>query len=183
MMDLDWAAWQDEHRQQNPHDMPDVQIQVLEGKTGPVLTQAILNAKPKVDLLLVGSRGHTGIKKAVMGSVSSYFLGEHTCTHTHTHTHAHARTHTHTHTRTHECAHKHARTHAHTDLLASQTTSPAPLRLSGGGVRVEATTHARTHAPMRACTHTHTQKGSLVVRYLGGMCHLREGKERERETH
>lgn len=75
----DIKKFKDEHRQQNPHDMPDVQIQVLEGKTGPVLTQAILNAKPKVDLLLVGSRGHTGIKKAVMGSVSSYFLDHVPC--------------------------------------------------------------------------------------------------------
>jgi len=54
--------------------IPDVHTQVLQGSPGKVITEGIESAEPKVDLLIVGSRGLKGLRRLACGSVSTYFL-------------------------------------------------------------------------------------------------------------
>mmetsp|Transcript_6237 Transcript_6237/g.15175 ORF Transcript_6237/g.15175 Transcript_6237/m.15175 type:complete len:352 (+) Transcript_6237:85-1140(+) len=68
-------------RKQKPQDQPEAStmVEVLDCgatglKPGPLLAALVQDARPKVDLMIIGTRGHSELKKLVLGSVSSYIL-------------------------------------------------------------------------------------------------------------
>jgi len=71
-------AFQRKHKRQ---DQPEAStmVEVLDCgatglKPGPLLAALVQDARPKVDLMIIGTRGHSELKKLVLGSVSSYIL-------------------------------------------------------------------------------------------------------------
>ncbi len=75
------ASVQDFQRKHRPQDQPEAstQVEVLDCgaagiKPGPLLASLVQQAHPKVDLMIIGTRGHSELKKLVLGSVSSYIL-------------------------------------------------------------------------------------------------------------
>jgi nucleotide-binding universal stress UspA family protein len=52
-----------------------VQVEIIEGPAGPVLVELAADA----ELLVIGTREHTGLRRLVNGSVSHYCLSHATC--------------------------------------------------------------------------------------------------------